>query len=266
MDRGDRRGGAAGAAKPTVADGSGPDGGTARTVEWATMGGSPRRTRATRMRPTTTPCDACDARCCSAYAVHLTGDDVRRLADGTGLAPHAFVTWALQAERTATGFVVRPGGPSHDLLLAHARGEPRPPCPFLRAADGGPPRCGIYAFRPRVCRRFPAVRIGEGYGVRGGVVCAPGAWASRDMARLSWRVAIAREERESETYAAVVAVWNERVARGSSGPAEGVLGFLDWLGDAYGWLARWRATLMPADRAGPAYLERIRRTLRACPP
>jgi Fe-S-cluster containining protein len=216
--------------------------------------------------PTTSPCDACDARCCSAYAVHVTGDDVRRIAEETGLAPHAFVTWALQAERTATGFVVRPGGPSHDLLLAHARagGSPRP-CPFLRAEDGRTPRCGIYAFRPRVCRRFPAVRMGDGYGARDGIVCGPGAWARHDLARLSWRVAIAREEREAEAYAAVVAAWNERVERGAA-PDEGLLGFLDYLGDAYRWLARWRAALPPADRAGPAFRERIRRTLRACPP
>ncbi len=222
------------------------------------------------MRPTTSPCDACDARCCSAYAVHLTGDDVRRLAEGTGLPPRAFVTWALQAERTATGFVLRPGGPSHDLLLAHARaGDPRQPCPFLRSETGGPPRCGVYAFRPRVCRRFPAVRVGAGYGVRDGIVCAPGAWGDHEMARLSWRTAIAREEREAEAYAAVVAVWNERVERAGPGPGEGAPGlfdYLDYLGDAYGWLARWRATLRPADRSGPAFLERVRRTLRACPP
>jgi Fe-S-cluster containining protein len=216
--------------------------------------------------PTTSPCDGCDARCCSAYAVQVTGEDVRRIAEGTGLAPYAFVTWALQADRTTTGFVLRPGGPSHDLLLAHGRAAaPRPPCPFLRAEDGRSPRCGVYAFRPRVCRRFPAVRIGDGYGVRDGIVCAPGAWARHDMARLSWRVAIAREERETEAYAAVVAVWNERVERGRS-HEPGIVGFLDYLDDAYRWLARWRATLPPADRAGPTYLERIRRTLRACPP
>ncbi len=117
-----------------------------------------------------------------------------------------------------------------------------------------------------MCRRFPAVRSADGYAVRDGIVCAPGAWARHDLARLSWRVAIAREEREAEAYAAVVAIWNERVERRTSGPAEGVLGFLDYLGDAYRWLARWRAALRPADRAGPAFLERIRRTLRACPP
>jgi Fe-S-cluster containining protein len=219
--------------------------------------------------PPTSPCDACDARCCSAYAVHVTGDDVRRIAEATGLAPHAFLTWSVQAERTATGFLLRPGGPSHDLLLAHARAGgdgPRPPCPFLRAEEGAPPRCGVYAARPRVCRRFPAVRSADGYGVRDGIVCGPGAWARHDMARLSWRVAIAREEREAETYAAVVAAWNDRVGRGSPEPAQGLVGFLDWLGDAYGWLARWRASLAPADRAGPAFLERIRRTLRSCPP
>ncbi|HEX9049232.1 MAG TPA: YkgJ family cysteine cluster protein [Anaeromyxobacter sp.] len=217
--------------------------------------------------PTPNPCDGCDARCCSAYAVHVTGDDVRRIAEGTGLPPFAFLTWALQAERTATGFVLRPGGPSHDLLLAHARATgSRPPCPFLRDGGGGAPRCGVYAFRPRVCRRFPAVRVDGGFGVRDGVVCPAGAWAGHDMGRLSWRVAIAREERESETYAAVVAAWNERVEREGSRSGRDLPGFLDYLADAYRWLVPWRAALAPADRAGPAFLERIRRTLRACTP
>src|SRR5512133_2168847 len=164
--------------------------------------------------PVTSPCDGCDARCCSAYAVHVTGDDVWRISAGLGLEPHAFLTYAAQAVRTATGFVLRRDGPSHELLLAHARSaDRRPPCPFLRGGDGAPPRCGVYPFRPRACRRFPAVRLEAGYGVRDGLVCPPGAWAGHDMARLSWRVALGREDRELETYAAVVAVWNERVER-----------------------------------------------------
>ncbi|HET8538975.1 MAG TPA: YkgJ family cysteine cluster protein [Anaeromyxobacter sp.] len=212
--------------------------------------------------PTASPCGTCDARCCSAYAVHVTGDDVRRLADGTGIPPHAFLWCQPQAARTATGFLLEPGGPSYDLVLAPPRSaEVRPPCAFLSAGDG-PPRCGAYRFRPRVCRRFPAVRREGGYGVRDGIVCPPGAWDGRDMARLSWRVALEREEREAHAYAAVVTVWNARVARAGAATFPR---YLDWLTDAYGWLVRWRAALRPAERAGAAYLERIRRTLASCP-
>jgi hypothetical protein len=83
------------------------------------------------------------------------------------------------------------------------------------------------------------------------------------MARLSWRVALGREEREAEAYAAVVAAWNDRVERARARRAPTVIGYLDYLADAYRWLVRWRAALRPAERAGAAYRERIRATLGA---
>jgi Fe-S-cluster containining protein len=219
--------------------------------------------------PAKSPCDACDARCCSAYAVHVTGDDVWRIADGVGLPAHAFLVYAPQAVRTGTGFLLAPGGPPHDLLLAQARGAPagaRAPCTFLRAGDGGAPRCGIYPCRPIACRRFPAARLDGGYGVRDGIVCGPDAWAAHDMARLGWRVALAREEREVEAYAAVVAIWNARVEGASPHAPTTVLEYLGYLEDAYRWLVRFRAALRPAQRRGEAFLGRVRETIGACPP
>src|SRR5512138_3244129 len=199
-------------------------------------------------RPTS-PCGTCDARCCSAYAVNVTGDDAWRLADGTGLPLDELVTYREEARRTPAGFLLDPRGPTHELLLAHARpSDRRPPCAFLRAGDGGPPRCGVYAFRPRACRRFPAVRAERGFGVREGILCPPGAWAGHDMARLSWRVAIGREEREADAYAAVVAAWNDRVGRAARAGAPTLLDYLDWLADAYRWLVPWRASLRPDER------------------
>lgn len=217
------------------------------------------------MAPTTSPCDTCDARCCSAYAVHVTGDDAWRIAEGLGLPLHGFLAYAPQALRTGTGFLLEPGGPSYDLLLAHATtSDVRPPCVFLRAGDGGPPRCGVYALRPRACRRFPAARLEGSYGVRDDIVCPPGAWEDHDMGRLSWRVALGREDREAESYAAVVGVWNERVESAARHAAPTVLDYLDYLAEAYRWLVPWRATLRPAERIGARYVERVRDTLRSC--
>lgn len=216
--------------------------------------------------PATSPCDACDARCCSAYAVHVTGDDAWRLAEGTGLPLHAFLAHARRAGPGPTGFALAPGGPAHDLLLAHARpAHDRPPCPFLRAGEGGWPRCGVYPLRPRACRRFPAAHLASGFGVREGVACPPGAWARHDMGRLSWRVALAREERETRAYAAVVAAWNDRVARAPAGAPATLVDFLEFLEDAYRWLVRWRASHRPAERSGATQAARIREILGAWP-
>jgi Fe-S-cluster containining protein len=211
--------------------------------------------------PPTSPCGTCDARCCSAYAVNVTGDDAWRLARDTGLPLADLLTYRQEAARTSAGFLLGAGGPTHELLLAHARpADHRPPCAFLHAGGGGPPRCGVYASRPRACRRFPAVRVGGDIGVREGIVCSPGAWAGHDLARLSWRVAVAREEREAEAYAAVVAAWNARVARRAAAAAT-VLDYLDWLADAYRWLVPWRASLRPSARAGEAFAACVREAL-----
>lgn len=215
--------------------------------------------------PATSPCDTCDARCCSAYAVHLSGDDAWRLATGTGLSLEDFISCARQPDPSRIGFALEPGGPAHDLLLARADVPgAQPACLFLEPREGGPPRCGVYPFRPRACRRFPASRLGGGYGVRAGLVCPPGAWAGHDMGRLSWRVAMSREEREWETYGAVVAAWGDRLGRGCGRAPPNVLHFLDYLEEAYAWLARWRASLRPEERAGEGYRQRIRATLGAC--
>jgi hypothetical protein len=122
----------------------------------------------------------------------------------------------------------------------------------------------VYAFRPRACRRFPAARLDGRYGVRDDIVCPPGAWARHDMARLSWRVALLREEREGRAYAAVVAAWNARVERAGARGARTLVDYLDHVADAYRWLVRRRASLAPAERGGAALLEELRDTLRSC--
>jgi Fe-S-cluster containining protein len=214
------------------------------------------------MLRTASPCDACDARCCSVYVVPLTGDDAWRLAQATGVPLHRLVACAPQREPDGAGFLLAPDGPPHQLVLAAQAGHPSAPCAFLRV-EGGVGRCGVYAARPRACRRFPAVRAGGGVVAREGTPCPPGAWSAARMGGLSWRVALAREERETGLWGEVVADWNRRLrARGAAASA---LAWLDELGETSAYLARWRASLRPAERRGPSFLARARYALAALP-
>jgi Fe-S-cluster containining protein len=192
--------------------------------------------------------------------VPLTGEDAWRLSRGSGIPLHRLVACAAQYEPSAAGFLLAPGGPAHDLVLAAQACHPMEPCVFLRD-EGGRGRCGAYPFRPRACQRFPAVRTAGGVASREGIVCPGGPWAATRMRKLSWRVALAREEREAALYAEVVADWNRRiVARGE--PAE-ALAWLDDLAETYAFLIRWRAALRPSQRTGAAFLARAREALAA---
>ncbi len=212
------------------------------------------------------PCETCDARCCRSYTVYVTGEDAFRIACGTGLPLLRFLGYTVQAERTDAGFMLEPGGVTHDLVLATApSGDPEKPCIFLRTDEGGRGRCGIYPFRPGACRRFPAVRGDAGVGVRRGIVCPPGAWDGHPMDRLSWRIALEREQREAELHAVVVAEWNARLEAAEDRWPRTFEAYLDHVCDAYGWIARMRRTLPPRERAGPGLLVRVAEALRAFP-
>jgi Fe-S-cluster containining protein len=192
--------------------------------------------------------------------VPLTGEDAWRLSRGSGIPLHRLVACAAQHEPSAAGFLLEPGGPAHDLVLAAQACHPMEPCVFLRN-EGGRGRCGAYPFRPRACQRFPAVRTASGIGSRDGIVCPGGPWPAARMRGLSWRVALAREEREAALYAEVVADWNRRiVARGAPAAA---LEWLDDLAETYAFLIPWRAALRPSQRTGAAFLARAREALAA---
>lgn len=205
------------------------------------------------------PCDGCDARCCRSYTVHVTGEDAFRIACGTGLPMVQFLGYVTQAERSPTGFLLEPGGVTFDLVLDQAPSPERlKPCVFLRVDDAGLGRCGIYPIRPGACRRFPAVRIeGGGVGVRDGIVCPEGAWDGHPMDGLSWRTALAREQRDRELYAVVASEWNARVEAAGEHTPRTFEAYLDYLSDAYGWISAVRRTLRPRERAGPALLLRV---------
>src|SRR5512146_3190539 len=68
--------------------------------------------------PASSPCDACDGRCCHVYVVPLTGEDAWRLASGSGIPMHRLVACAPQPGPTPAGFLLDPAGAVHELVLA----------------------------------------------------------------------------------------------------------------------------------------------------
>jgi Fe-S-cluster containining protein len=214
------------------------------------------------------PCDGCDARCCRSYTVHVSGADAHRIATGVPLDMIRFLGCVPEVERSETGFLLQPGGRTFSLVLATVRThDPRSPCIFLRVnEETGEGRCGIYPFRPDACRRFPAYRRDDGsIAAREEVACPEGAWVGHPMDRLSWRVALAREERDLELYAVVVAEWNARIEAARERPARTIAEYLDHVSDAYGWITRMRRTLPPRESAGPGLLLRVGEALRKFP-
>jgi Fe-S-cluster containining protein len=143
-----------------------------------------------------------------------------------------FLAYRTQSVRTSTGFLLEPAGPTHDLILRTARTDGGPePCIFL-GEDRGGGRCRIYPFRPDACRRFPARQTLEGIRAREHLVCPEGAWDGHPMNRLSWRVALAREQRHADLYSDVVSEWNERIEADATGSAT-IEGYLAYLSEVY---------------------------------
>jgi Fe-S-cluster containining protein len=222
----------------------------------------------TAASPKASPCDGCDARCCWSYTVYVTGADVFRIAGAMGLEPAEFLAYVAQGERSATGFLLEPGGPTFELALKTvSNGDPRRPCLFLRVDEAtGAGRCGIYPARPAACRRFPAIpREGGGVAVRPIIVCPEGAWDGYPIDRLSWRVALLREQREVDLYAVVVGEWNARVEAANGHGPHTVERFLEHVCDAYAWITRMRHALGPGEDGGGTLLERMREALRELP-
>jgi Fe-S-cluster containining protein len=183
--------------------------------------------------PIVSPCIGCDARCCRAYTVVVTGTDAFRIARGTGLAMLRFLAYRTQPVPTSTGFLLQRAGPTHDLILKTAPADGgQEPCIFLGDDHGGG-RCRIYPLRPDACRRFPAAHGPEGIQVRRNTVCPAGAWTDHPMDRLSWRVALAREQRHAELYSDVVADWNARVDAGAAGSPPTIERYLHHLFEVY---------------------------------
>lgn len=159
-------------------------------------------------------CLSCEGRCCSAYRVPLTGDDVWRIVQAQRLAPALFVQREPEDYPSATGFRLRPNGPTWAILLRHQydRRNERP-CIFLMHLRAGVARCGIYPHRPLACQTYPMRFHPDGVAPRDDMLCPPGSWIGVAEQPGEWRERLARQDVEWDRYAGVVQVWNTAVDR-----------------------------------------------------
>lgn len=157
-------------------------------------------------------CLSCEGRCCAAYIVPLTGDDVWRIVQEQRLVPGLFVQREPEAYPTSTGFVLRPGGATYAIALRHQydRRNERP-CIFLMQLREGVQRCGIYAHRPLACQTYPMRLQLAGVLPREDMLCPPGSWAEITERPGAWRERLIRQDEAWERYAEVVQAWNMAV-------------------------------------------------------
>lgn len=157
-------------------------------------------------------CLSCEGRCCTAYIVPLTGNDVWRIVEAQRLAPGRFVQREPEDYPTSTGFLLRPGGATYAISLRHqyVRRNERP-CIFLMHLREGVQRCGIYPHRPLACQTYPMQLRPAGVGAREDMLCPAGSWAGITEQPDAWRERLLRQDDEWERYARVVQAWNSAV-------------------------------------------------------
>lgn len=176
------------------------------------------------------PCEACTGECCRVYFVNLSGFDVWKIASGTKLAPHQFVTIAQESEATGIGFKLDATKMTFAMVLAKNPGrDGTQQCSFLMEFGDGVCRCGIYPLRPSACRVFPA-RLREGaVAFRDDIVCPKDSFSVDGIDEPAWRMSLLRSQMEWAVYARVVHRWNEiagRVPRGEMRTPEEYYAFL----------------------------------------
>src|SRR5262249_35639106 len=141
-------------------------------------------------------CATCGGRCCRQYRVQINVADMRNIVAGTALPPNDFVRLE-ECEPNQTGFRLRPGGASHELVLI--RNASTGACVLLMEIAPNLARCGVYASGPFVCRNFPtALRLGA-VAVRDGIKCGPDSWNLAAMDVSTYRRDLVRSD----------AVWRE---------------------------------------------------------
>lgn len=164
------------------------------------------------MSTTIGACLGCEGRCCAAYIVPLTGNDVWRIVQAQRLAPNLFVQREPEDYPTPTGFLLRPGGPTFGIALRrqYDRRNERP-CIFLMHLREGVGRCGIYPHRPAACQSYPMHLQPAGVVPREDMLCPPGSWAGITAEPGDWYGRLVRQDLEWDHYAGVVHAWNSAV-------------------------------------------------------
>jgi|HigsolmetaAR201D_1030396.scaffolds.fasta_scaffold17343_2 Fe-S-cluster containining protein len=200
-------------------------------------------------------CLNCAGRCCVTYIVPVTGYDIWRISRAQQLAPLVFVQREPEPPSSATGFLLRPGGPTYGTALRHqpVRHNQRP-CLFLMHLKDGYRRCGIYADRPRACQTYPLELREQRVALRNDPICGAGSWHGATE-QAAWRQLLQHQAWEWEVYGVVVRAWNEGIA--ALAPEDGRIfeQYLDYLLHAYDALAE--AGIAPGAQP-ESFAERLR--------
>lgn len=157
------------------------------------------------------PCASCGVRCCNRFAVPLTGFDLVRLVEKTGLEIHEFCELAdsknIEAAPHSLVFIFE-GGEMRERLLTLRR-KKNMYCVFSGHSRG----CVVWGAHPFVCRAYPFC-IGEDGKIKyvKNFVC-PRKWENKEYLEKIIRETIFRQNLEIEEYNKIVRKWNAKFAK-----------------------------------------------------
>jgi len=182
-------------------------------------------------------CSACTGMgCCIEYNVTIIGRDAYIVSRGLHLPVHAFTYYFEQQEKSSTGFVLTPGGPTHDFAIAkrvEGTRDGHSPCAFLMDLPEGLFRCAIYELRPLVCRTYPGTQYRGVVQFRRAVKC-PSTFYDISKVDLSrWQPLLAELRFEYDLYERLVALWNARVEAQPKGSESTIFAYHGFLINFY---------------------------------
>ena len=158
--------------------------------------------------------------CCYASLVIPTGQDIWRISRTLDTPPWSFLMYFQTPQPRRDSFVL--DGSGRQFRVALAKGKTRrtktpPPCVFLLRSREGHHRCGLGDLRPGVCHSFPSELVNGILCVKPDSACVCRQWSLPDVDIAEETAAVARRQQDVETYCAVVAEWNRRVADAPAG-------------------------------------------------
>jgi len=162
------------------------------------------------------PCVACPGHCCSRNLINVCGYDAWVIARELGVSPTDFLAFA-QVEKQKTPNSIRlPASEKSYCLVLNMSQQPDGShrCMFALNLPHDQLRCGIYAFRPIICRAYPFTLEGGQVAVKPSAFCPEeGTWNLYDLDLPSLQQQLVRFEMEFCIYGLIVDGWNEHVAQ-----------------------------------------------------
>jgi len=152
------------------------------------------------------PCASCGVKCCNRFAVPITGFDLIRLIEKTGLEIDKFCRLAdskyIESAPHSLVFIFNKGELEERLLtLIRKKNEY---CVFSKHSKG----CGVWGSHPMVCRAYPFT-VDEKGNIQSvkNFVC-PRKWEKNEYAERAVKAVVAKQNLEIEAYNKIVRKWN----------------------------------------------------------